>query len=305
MITDSFGRLLNNLRLSVTQRCNLNCFYCHREGEESSVGLEMTSDEIERVVRVAVKLGFVNLKLTGGEPLLRADIVEIVCKLSSLPLLREVAMTTNGILLRQFAGPLKHAGLSRVNISLGTLNPTIYEMITGVDAVKQVLSGLQEAVRVGLYPIKVNMVLLKGLNDDQILSMIEFTRKNDLILQLIEFESPGKPDKVYEKYHFCLGEVEEELMKMAVRTNVRAMQNRLKYFLLGGGEVEVVKPMHNTSFCGNCTRLRVTSDGKFKPCLFRRDNLVDFLSPMRNGASDEEIKQLLLEAVKRREPYFK
>lgn len=304
MIKDPFGRPVDNLRLSVTQRCNLKCFFCHREGEDYAADREMTPMEIERVVRVAVALDIGKVKLTGGEPLLRSDIVDIVGRLSRIPRLREVAMTTNGILLGSLAGPLKAAGLARVNVSLGSLKPESYQAITGVGCLSEVLAGIKEAVRMGLSPVKVNMVLLKGLNDSQVSSMVDFTRENGLVLQLIEFESPTPEGEYYRTYHMRLDEVEEELKGRTTRTVVRRMQKRRKYFLEGGGEVEVVRPMHNTSFCGSCSRLRVTSDGKFKPCLFRTDNLVDFLTPMRNGASDEKIKSLLLEAVSRRRPYF-
>lgn len=304
MIRDPYGRPVDNLRLSVTQRCTLKCFYCHREGEDYLAIREMTNGEIERIMRIAVSLDILKVKLTGGEPLLRTDIVEIVQGLSHIPRLKEVAMTTNGILLHELAGSLKAAGLARINVSLGSLRPTGYKDITGVDCVGKVLAGIRAAVEVGLSPVKVNMVLLKGLNDDQVLSMMDFARNNSLVLQLIEFESPLPEGEYYTKYHMGLDLVEEQLKASAVRTTMRRMQKRRKYFFKGGGEVEVVRPMHNTSFCGSCSRLRVTSDGKFKPCLFRTDNLVDFLTPMRSGASDEELKWLLLEAVSRRRPYF-
>lgn len=303
-IRDPYGRLVDNLRLSVTQRCNLKCFYCHREGETQHTYLEMTPAEIERVVRVAVSLNIRKVKLTGGEPLLRSDIVEIVRRLGHIPRIREVAMTTNGVPLSSLAGTLKAAGLARVNVSLPALDPDTYRAITGVDAVEQVLEGIGGAVAVGLSPVKVNMVVLSGLNDDKVQSMIDFVADNGLILQLIESESPNPEVEHYKTYHLDLAEIEERLREKAKRVIVRRMHKRRKYLLKSGGEVEVVRPMHNTAFCRNCSRLRVTSDGKFKPCLFTTDNLVDFLTPMRKGATDEEIKALLLEAVSRRKPYF-
>lgn len=304
MIKDPCGRPVDNLRLSVTQRCDLKCFYCHKEGEDRGTGLEMAPGEIERVVRIAVSLGIGKVKITGGEPLLRPDIVEIISRLSLIPHIREVAITTNGLLLKKLAGALKQAGLARVNVSLGTLDPGCYQSITGVNGISQVLEGIKAAHTAGLVPIKVNMVVLKGLNDDQVQSLIEFTRDNDLILQLIEFESRNPADEDYVKYHTDLAEIERDLKLQASRITIRRMQKRRKYFLAGGGEVEVVKPMHNTAFCKNCTRLRVTSDGKFKPCLFVAENAIDFLTPMRQGAGDEEVKDLLLAAVERRRPYF-
>jgi cyclic pyranopterin phosphate synthase len=304
MIKDLCGRPVDNLRVSVTQRCDLQCFYCHKEGEDYATIREMTPEEIERVVGIAIHQGIGKVKLTGGEPLLRSDIVEIVGRLASIPRLQEVAMTTNGIQLRDLAGPLKEVGLARVNVSLGTLDPATYKEITGVDVVNRVTEGILEALRVGLSPIKVNMVLLRGLNDEAIGTMIDFTRENGLILQVIEFESPLPATETYEQFHADLDPVEETLQKMAVQTVLRRMHKRRKYLLEGGGEVEIVRPMHNTTFCRSCRRLRITSDGKFKPCLFRNDNLVDFLTPMRGGASDAEIEALLIEAVERRSPYF-
>ena len=229
--------------------------------------------------------------------------MEIVRRISGIPLVREVAMTTNGVQLKQLAKALKENGLKRVNVSLSTLKPEIYKTITGTNVLDSVIDGIKEASRVGLSPIKVNMVVLKGLNEDQVWRMVDFARENSLILQLIEFESPDDEDEDYKKYHSDLVGIEAEFRKMAERVAVRRMQNRRKYFLRNG-EVEVVRPMHNTKFCRNCNRLRITSDGKFKPCLFRSDNLIDFLTPMRSGASDEDLKQLFMKAVENRRPYF-
>jgi cyclic pyranopterin phosphate synthase len=213
-------------------------------------------------------------------------------------------MTTNGILLTHLAQSLKTSGLKRINVSLGTLNPHTYKTITGVDALPQVIAGVKESVKVGLSPLKVNMVILKGVNDTQIPAMINFTRQNELILQLIEFETPNTNGEYYMHYHTNMKAIEKQLELRAKRVETRAMHKRKRYLLKDGGEVEVVRPMHNTTFCNSCSRLRITSDGKFKPCLFRTDNLVDFLTPLRDGASDDEIKQFVYEAVKRRQPFF-
>jgi len=304
MINDPYGRPVSSLRISITQRCDLNCFYCHKEGEDYKASTEMTPEEIERIVRVATSFGIRKVKLTGGEPLLRGEALEIVHRISSIPLVREVAMTTNGVHLKELAKALKENGLKRVNVSLCALKPETYKTITGTDVINRVIEGVGEAARVGLSPIKLNMVVLKGVNEDQVWSMIDFAKENKLILQLIEFESPDDEDDDYKRYHSNLAEIEAELGKMAEKTTVRRMQNRRKYFLENGVEVEVVRPMHNTKFCRNCNKLRITSDGKFKPCLFRTDNLIDFLAPMRNGVSDEVLKNLFIKAVENRRPYF-
>jgi len=304
MLKDPYGRPLESIRISVTQRCNLSCFYCHREGEDPSKRDEMTPEEIQKIVAVAASFGLGEVKITGGEPLIRRDILDIVTKIHETPGIKEVSMTTNGILLSEYAYSLRKAGLARVNISLDTLKAEKYKQITGVDALGSVISGIEKARDAGLHPVKVNMVLLKGLNEHEVPEMIDFARKNGVILQIIELESPNE-NEFYERYHASLDAVERLLEGMAESITVRRMHHRKKYHLRGGGEVEVVKPMHNTEFCRHCNRIRVTSEGKLKPCLFRNDNLIDMLGPIRRGEPEETLKKLFLEAVKRREPYFK
>jgi cyclic pyranopterin phosphate synthase len=303
MIRDLYGRSVTSLRVSLTQRCNLHCFYCHREGELDERDVEMTAAEIERIVRVVAAFNIRKVKLTGGEPLLRNDIVEIVRRIRSIPKVSEISMTTNGTLLSGVARHLKEAGLSRVNVSLDTLKPETYRSITGVDALENVLAGIQEAWVSGLRPIKVNMVLLRGVNDDEVWSMIEFTRKRSLILQLIELESASE-DTFYRRYHHDLAEIENRLKRKAKKIVIRRMHHRRRYSLADDAEIEIVKPMHNIEFCRYCSRMRVTSDGQFKPCLLRCDNHVDFLSPLRDQASNTHLADLFIKAVKRRKPYF-
>lgn len=305
MIIDPYGRPVTSIRVSVTQKCNLNCFYCHHEGEDdaSSRSGEMSPDEIERILTVVSSFGIGRVKLTGGEPLMRSDILEIVKKISGIPGISEVSMTTNGVFLNDLAKPLKDAGLGRVNVSLDTLDAETYRMITGVDALEKVISGIHSAVEAGLNPVKINMVLLKDVNDDEVWRMIDFAERSNAILQLIELESANE-NRFYKKYHRDMVSIEKELKSKAKKIIIRSMHHRRKYLLQSKVEVEIVKPMHNTEFCRYCNRIRVTSDGKFKPCLFRSDNLIDFLRPMRNGASIEDLKRLFIEAVKRRKPYF-
>jgi len=305
LVVDPYGRPVTSVRVSITQECNLHCLYCHREGEDTSNSeySEMTPEEMERVIEVLESFGVRRVKLTGGEPLMRRDVQEIVEGISSVNGISEVSMTTNGIKLRELVKPLKDCGLARVNVSLDTLNPETYKKITGVDAIEKAVSGIKRAVEVGLNPVKVNMVLLKGVNDSEVGRMIQFARKNGLVLQLIELESPGE-DAFYRKYHSDLTKIEEQLRIKAEKVTIRSMHHRRKYHLPDGVEVEVVRPMHNTDFCRYCNRIRITSDGKFKPCLFRSDNHVDFLNPLRRGASTEDLESLFLEAVRRRKPYF-
>ncbi|MEM1555855.1 MAG: GTP 3',8-cyclase MoaA [Candidatus Bathyarchaeia archaeon] len=303
MLRDSFGRIIKNIRISVTQRCNFRCFYCHREGEENPSYCEMLPEEIERIVRVAASLGINEVKLTGGEPLLRDDIVEIVDRISRIPGINDISMTTNGFFLEDYADDLKRAGLMRVNVSLDTLDPEKFKMITGVDGHESVIRGIIKAVNADLKPVKVNMVILRGINEDEVSSMITFARDNNLILQIIEFERP-RIDAVYQRYHIDIADIEDKIKKRAVKTTVRSMHHRRKYTLDDHTEVEFVRPMHNTDFCLHCSRIRLTSDGKLKPCLFKNDNLIDVLGPIRRGVDDNYLKDLFIEAVKRRRPYF-
>lgn len=263
----------------------------------------MRPEEIERIVRVAASLGILSIKLTGGEPLLRSDVIEIVHRISSVPRIKDVSMTTNGLLLEKYAAQLKEAGLSRVNVSLDTLNGEKFKMITGVDAHEEVVRGIVRAKEAGLNPVKVNMVLLRGINEDEVDDMIEFVKENGLILQIIELEQ-FREDALYSQYHVNLDEVENKVRERSVKVIVRSMHHRRKYILNDGAEIEIVKPMHNTEFCLNCNRIRLTSNGKLKPCLFRNDNLIDMLGPLRSGASDDELRNLFIKAVKKRKPFF-
>jgi len=302
--TDNFQRPIISLRISITNRCNIRCFYCHHDGIIPQE-YEMTPQEIKRISLIAKNIGIKKIRLSGGEPLIRDDIVDIVKKISSLEF-QDVSLTTNGTLLEKYALLLKNAGLNRVNVSFDTLNPETYRFITKSNYLEQVKNGIKKAVKVGLYPVKVNMVVMKGLNHQEIWDMFQFCKDNGAILQIIELlKAESCPDSdFFDDYHYDIGIVEEELREKATDIKTRAfMQDRKKYFL-DGGEIEVVRPMDNTQFCKNCTRLRITPDGKLKPCLLRNDNLVDLIEPMRHGASDEKLEKLFLEAIKNREPYY-
>jgi len=305
MLFDDWGRPTLNLRVSLTQRCNLNCVYCHREGQSlGSASVEMSTDEVVKIVRIAVSLGISRVKLTGGEPLLRSDILEIVRGIAKLRGLHDLSMTTNGIRLASLAKPLHKAGLMRVNVNLPSLDEKTYEALNGGN-VHEVVEGVKAAVKAGLYPVKLNMLVLKGVNEKEIPRMISFARHTETILQLIELEPVNIDDSFYSRYFYSLVDVEAALKRQALDVKTRSdMQNRHIYFL-PKVKVEVIHPIENTEFCARCTRLRVTSDGKLKPCLMRNDNLVDVLTPLREGASDNELKQLFIMAVKKREPFYK
>lgn len=304
MLIDNYGRQLLNLRIALTKPCNLHCSFCHAEGEDKSAEntTEMTAEEVVRISKVAVSLGISRIKLTGGEPLLRKDILQIVRGLASLPGLEELSMTTNGTLLEPLAKELKVNGLKRVNINLPTIDGETYCKLTG-GKLENVLNGVKAAIDAGLSPVKLNMLILKGVNDSQVLEMINFARNVGAVLQLIELEPVNISSEYYIVYHKPLDEYEEMLKQKAVKIEARKyMQNRHIYHL-PDVKVEVVHPIENTDFCWHCTRLRLTSDGKLKPCLMRNDNTVDILTPMRNGATDEELVEFFKIANQRRQPY--
>jgi cyclic pyranopterin phosphate synthase len=265
----------------------------------------MSVEEIVRIARIAVGLGITRVKLTGGEPLMRKDLPEIVAGIAAIADLRDLSLTTNGLLLGGgMAKKLRDCGLKRVNISLPSLNPETYRKLTG-GKLEDALAGVKAAIEADFCPVKLNMVVLNEVNVDDVPALIEYAGKNNVVLQLIELDPFNVGDKYYVEHHRSLDEQEEMLRAKAISVEKRPfMHNRLIYHL-PNATVEVVKPIENTDFCMHCTRLRVTSDGKLKPCLMRNDNLTDILTPIRKGASDEELKQLFVKANWLREPYNK
>jgi cyclic pyranopterin phosphate synthase len=255
----------------------------------------MTVETIVNIVKAAAEFGVDRLKISGGEPLIRKDLEEI---LSSLPPLKDVSLTTNGTLLKGRARSLKEAGLDRVNVSLDTLDPGKFRMITNCkrDILPIVLEGIDEAVKAGLTPVKINMVLLKDINEAEIEKMLEFTKgyNGNVILQLIELMN----FRDTALYHVNADMVEEDLLQHATDVTTRTMHHRKKYFI-NGAEVEFVRPVDNTEFCANCNRLRVTADGKLKPCLLVNDNLIDV-----SHASSDELPGLLQLAMSKRVPFY-
>lgn len=308
LLTDSYGRYVTNVRIALTNACNLRCIYCHHEGEEingcntcGSQHRDMTKEEIAELLAVFADLGVTTIKLTGGEPTLRADILDII---RSIPPHLESSMTTNGTLLAKMAKDLKEAGLSRVNISLDTLRRDRYQQITGKDLLPEVLAGIDAALAAGLVPVKLNMVLLKGINDDELENFLAFVRgRKDLILQVIELmDMNGWTDTIDPSVRSnteLVGDLEKVIASRSTEVITRRMHHRRKY-CLDGAEVEVVRPMHNFEFCANCNRLRVTSDGKLKPCLLCSGNEVDI-----KGMNRDELREAIREAIRRRVPYFR
>ena len=309
VLIDKCGRPLLNLRISITQRCNLRCDYCHKEGEEigscsRGTAEEMAVDEIVRVAKIALGLGIDRIKLTGGEPLMRKGLCEIVRGIADVRGLRDLSLTTNGNLLGFQAQELRAGGLKRVNISLPTLEADVYRKLTG-GRIEDALEGVKAAVDAGLYPVKLNMVILKGVNEEAVPEMMNFARQTGTILQLIELDPINVSNAYFSVHHEFLDENEDMLRQKAVKIETRRFMHNRRIYHLPDVTVEVVHPTENSEFCQHCTRLRVTSDGKLKTCLMRNDNLVDVLTPLRQGASDEELRALFVRANQLREPYNK
>lgn len=307
-LTDNCGRPLLNIRISITQRCNYRCAYCHREGEVQRANRSaelMSVEEIVHIAKIAISLGIARVKLTGGEPLMRKDLPQIISGIAAVPGLRDLSLTTNGLLLGGgIARKLHESGLRRVNISLPSLNPETYHKLTG-GKLESALEGVKAAIEAEFCPVKLNMVVLKDVNVGDVFDLIEYAGKNGIVLQLIELDPVNVSGKYYSEHHRSLEEQEAILKEKAVSVEKRPfMHNRLIYHL-PNATVEVVKPIENTDFCMHCTRMRITSDGKLKPCLMRNDNLTDILTPIRKGASDEELKELFVKANLLREPFNK
>ena len=304
-LVDKYGREIRSLRFALTHRCTLNCMYCHREGErrEKKDTAEISAELVIAIARAAsAHFDIRRIKFSGGEPLMRTDLVEIIRGVR--PFADEISLTTNGIFLSTYAAELADAGLDRVNVSLDTLREERYDFITrSKNNLSQVIRGIYTAIDAGLTPIKLNMVLLKGINEDEIADMVRFVHEcnkreggSAAILQLIELIPFFNPSML--TYKADLSVVESELKSKASRIKTRKLHRRRKY-VVNGVEVEVVHPMDNTEFCANCSRLRITSDGMIKTCLLRNDNLI----PIEQVDEQHIIRQLKL-AMRYREPFF-
>lgn len=312
VLIDGHGRRINSIRISVNRECNLACFYCHNEGMPQGLR-SMTVDEIGSLARVAFQMGIRKVKLTGGEPLEREDIVRIVGTIS--PLFAEVSMTTNAVGLAPVAQELADAGLARVNISLHSLRPDRYTAIAGVDRLDEALGGIDAALDANLSPVKLNMVLLRGINDDEVPDLLRFAAEKGAILQVIEMETERErvSEGIYARYHASLEGLREWLLEVGTRNGFNPLHNRERFVVesLPDGTVlpapvmvELVMPMHNTEFCRNCHRIRLTAGGYIKGCLFDKDCVEDLLEPLRDGADDDAIKDLIHVVVAERRPYW-
>ena len=304
IIFDRYGRRISNLRIVITTECNYRCIFCHAEGyyhcaPNGEGGL--SPREVELIARVARMFGISHVKITGGEPLLRKDICQIIAVFRDLGF-ADISLVTNGSLLGSMADRLKMSGLSRINISLPSLRAEVYDYITGTRGnLAKVLDGIAKALEVGLWPVKVNVVVLRGINEEEWHDFIRFAESTGVMLQFIEYHAPLGSEELSE-YHVPLRHIEEYLEDHAVRVYVRNMNARRVYVLDTGVEVEVVSPMYNPEFCANCTRIRATPTG-WKPCLLREE-IVNFSEDIRS-LNLRGLVAKFLKAIALRRPYFR
>lgn len=295
---DRFGREISYMRISITDRCNLRCRYCMPEEGVGNLGHEniISFEDIERIVSAAVGLGISKFRLTGGEPLARKDTVNLVRRLAAIPGVRELTMTTNGIVLAQCAQELKDAGLSRVNISLDSLKPEIYKKITRGGDLADALAGIQAAREAGLTPIKLNMVVMAGINEDEVEDFAKWTCKEAIDVRFIELMPIGEAAAENQKQFLSGQEILGKLPGLIpVETDGVALCYR---YPEGLGNVGFINPM-SCQFCDNCNKIRLTADGKIKPCL-HTDQEFDLQEVLRTGDSDL-LRQALRDAVLQKE----
>lgn len=303
-LIDQYGRLAHRLRISITDRCGFRCVYCMPENVTWMPRQELLSyEEFARLTRILVAFGIDRVRITGGEPLARRDVAVLVGRLAAVAGIREVNLTTNAQALDRFARPLWDAGLRRLNVSLDSLDRERFRAIARRDALEDVLRGIAVAEQVGFRPIKVNMVVMRGVNHDEVPKFAELARTRGWDVRFIEFmpldgDQNWNRDKVY-----TAAEIEaavQQVAGLAPRDNDPADPAREYGFVDGVGQIGIIASI-TRPFCQTCDRLRLTADGKFRTCLFATEEL-DLKTPMRAGAGDDELARLIIDAVWHKKP---
>lgn len=301
-LIDRFGRVHTNLRISVTDRCNIRCFYCMPAENVQFMDRKdlLTFEEIEHFVRIAVPLGLTKIRLTGGEPLVRRDLHKLVAQLAAIPEIHDIGLTTNGILLADQAQALWDAGLRRINVSLDALNPEKFEQITRRPGFEQVIAGIQAAKRVGFDPVKVNAVAVRNLTEDEIVPFGHFARETGVDVRFIEF-MPLDADNAWERDKVLFAREILDLLSKNIAPLV-PIPNQDPHapatefqFADGRGRIGIIASV-SEPFCGNCDRFRITADGKLRNCLFSLEE-TDVRAMLRGSASDPEIAQAIRDSI--------
>lgn len=298
IVEDLFGRNINYLRISVTDLCNLRCRYCMPKYGISKVSHEdiLSVEEIENIAKAFVNLGVNKIRLTGGEPLVRNGILDIVERVGKLEGLKDFAMTTNGVLLKKYAKELKNRGLKRVNISLDTLKEEKYKYITRIGNIKDVMDGIEAAKEVGLAPIRINTVLIGGFNDDEIEDLARLTEKEEIDVRFIELMPIGEALK-RETNKYISNRVVLEKLPELVEVERKDLSSPAVYYRLpnGKGRVGLINPI-SCKFCIYCNRVRLTAQGKIKLCLHSNDE-IDIKNPLRSG---HNVENIIVDAIEKK-----
>ncbi len=304
---DMFSRTISYLRLSLTDRCNLKCMYCVTEDEQKGclvkLGREelLTYEELLRIVRVAVEMGISKLRLTGGEPLVRNNIMDFIHQLGEIDGLDDVRITTNGVLLERYGQGLFDAGVTKVNVSLDTLQPDRFADITGVDCFERVWRGIETALAVGFSPVKLNMVVMRDINDDELPAFAELSRKMPLQVRFIEFMPIGTSTRWTRDTYMSTDEIKARFSTLGelIPQEKQQADGPASVFKLGAdavGSLGFISPISH-HFCDRCNRLRLTSEGRLRSCLLH-DEETDLKSVIRGGCSDADIRETLLTAIR-------
>jgi len=307
-LLDAYGRTIRDLRISLTDRCNFRCFYCLPHGEPTwaSKAKLLTFEELERVSEVFVSLGIDKIRLTGGEPLIRRDVPKLVEKLARLkPQLKDIALTTNGFDFVRHAEALKAAGLDRVTFSLDSLRPQRFAEITGVDAIGRILDSIERATELGFAPVKINAVVVRGRNDDEVVDLARFARDAAVTVRFIEY-MPLDSGHEWARDQVVSGreirDAIDEVFPLKLKQSSRGSETAWKYEFADGspGEIGIIAPV-TEMFCGQCSRIRLTADGQIRTCLFSTVEH-DLRGVLRSGATRDEIVEFIECTTRKKEP---
>ena len=308
-LVDGMGRTIVNLRISVTDRCNFRCTYCMPADNVEFMDRDklLTFEELTRVATIVSKLGINRLRLTGGEPLMRKDLHQLIRMLAKVEGIDDIAMTTNAFFLKEHAQRLKDAGLKRLNVSLDALDPEKFKHVNRRDCLQQVLDGLQEAARVGFKSIKINAVAMRNFSESEIINLVDMGRSEGFEVRFIEF-MPLDSDQAWERNKVLFGHeivdlISEKYELIPIDNSLDIGPASEYRFADGKGKIGIITAVSNP-FCDHCNRIRLTADGKLRTCLFSADE-TDLKQLIRSGASDEDIAEALQQAVLVKEPGHK
>jgi len=305
-LVDMFSRTISYLRLSLTDRCNLKCMYCVTEDEQKGCAVKLgqgellTYEELLRVVRVAVAMGISKLRLTGGEPLVRKNVLDFIARLADIQGLDDIRITTNGVLLAGCAAELYASGVHKINISLDTLQKERFARITGVDCFDRVWQGIEKALAVGFSPVKLNMVVMRDINDDELVDFARLSKEMPLQVRFIEFMPIGDSSRWNKSTYMSSDEIMARFQDMGELIPLKRQQadGPARVFRLGQdavGTLGFISPISH-HFCDRCNRLRLTSEGRLRSCLLH-DRETDLKGVLRSGGTDDDIRSCLLEAI--------